>query len=86
MVEDGIDIGAARPKLLDEERAAQADRIITMGCDVEGVPRIDDDWASPIRRGSLSSASAKSATWSEKKPSDSPQSSSRTDRTALAGI
>src|SRR5208283_3171513 len=44
MAEDGIDISAARPKLLDPLRAVQADRIITMGCDVEGVPRIDDDW------------------------------------------
>jgi phosphinothricin acetyltransferase len=51
MAEDGIDIGAARPKLLDEERAAQADRIITMGCDVEGVPRIDDDWGLPDPKG-----------------------------------
>ena len=44
MAEDGIDISSARPKLLDAERTAEADRIITMGCDVEGVPRIDDDW------------------------------------------
>ena len=44
MAEDGIDISAARPKLLDAEVARRADRIITMGCDVQGVPRIDDDW------------------------------------------
>jgi protein-tyrosine-phosphatase len=47
MAEDGIDISTARPKLLDAGRVAAADRIITMGCDVEGVPRIDDDWGLP---------------------------------------
>jgi arsenate reductase len=51
MAEDGIDISAARPKLLDAERVAQADRIITMGCDVEGVPRIDADWGLPDPKG-----------------------------------
>jgi protein-tyrosine-phosphatase len=51
MAEDGIDISAARPKLLDAERVAKADRIITMGCDVEGVPRIDDDWGLPDPKG-----------------------------------
>jgi arsenate reductase (thioredoxin) len=44
MAEDGIDISRARPKLIDPELAWRADRIITMGCDVEGVPRIDEDW------------------------------------------
>jgi len=47
MAEDGIDISAARPKLLDSQRTEGVDRIITMGCDVEGVPRIDDDWGLP---------------------------------------
>jgi len=51
MAEDGIDISAARPKLLDAEHLAVADRIITMGCDVEGLPRIDDDWALPDPKG-----------------------------------
>lgn len=51
MAEDGIDISAARPKLLDVERAARADRIITMGCDVEGVARIDADWGLPDPKG-----------------------------------
>jgi phosphinothricin acetyltransferase len=51
MAEDGIDISAARPKLLDLQRAAAADRIITMGCDVEGVPRIDADWGLPDPKG-----------------------------------
>ncbi len=51
MAEDGIDISAARPKLLDADRMANAGRIITMGCDVEGVPRIDDDWALPDPKG-----------------------------------
>ena len=35
MAELGIDISAARPKLLDPGVIARADRIITMGCDVE---------------------------------------------------
>jgi arsenate reductase len=51
MADDGIDISAARPKLLTQEMTAKADRIITMGCDVEGVPRIDDDWGLPDPKG-----------------------------------
>jgi phosphinothricin acetyltransferase len=54
MAEDGIDISSARPKVLDPERVAAADRIITMGCDVEGVPRIDDDWGLPDPKGESS--------------------------------
>ncbi len=51
MAEDGIDISLARPKLLDAARSDGADRIITMGCDVAGVPRIDDDWGLPDPKG-----------------------------------
>jgi arsenate reductase (thioredoxin) len=51
MAQDGIDISAARPKLIDADVAARADRIITMGCDVQGVPRIDDDWGLPDPKG-----------------------------------
>jgi arsenate reductase len=51
MAEDGIDISAARPKLLDPEVAARATRIISMGCDVAGVPRIDADWGLPDPKG-----------------------------------
>jgi len=51
MAEDGIDISAARPKLLESQRSEGVDRIITMGCDVEGVPRIDDDWGLPDPKG-----------------------------------
>lgn len=51
MAEDGIDISAARPKLLQSQRTEGVDRIITMGCDVEGVPRIDDDWGLPDPKG-----------------------------------
>jgi len=51
MAEDGIDISAARPKLLETQRLDGVDRIITMGCDVEGVPRIDDDWGLPDPKG-----------------------------------
>jgi arsenate reductase (thioredoxin) len=51
MLEDGIDISTARPKLLDAERAQHVDLIITMGCDVEGVPRIDEDWGLPDPKG-----------------------------------
>lgn len=50
MAEDGIDISHARPKLLTDDVVARADRIITMGCDVRGVPRIDDDWGLPDPR------------------------------------
>lgn len=51
MAADGIDISAARPKLLTPEIAGQANRIITMGCDVQGVPRIDEDWGLPDPKG-----------------------------------
>ena len=51
MAEDGIDISSARPKLLEEEILERADIIITMGCDVEGVPRIDADWGLPDPKG-----------------------------------
>jgi len=51
MAKIGIDISHARPKLLDPATAERADRIITMGCDVEGVPRVDDDWGLPDPKG-----------------------------------
>jgi arsenate reductase len=51
MAEDGINISQARPKVLDSTILARADRIITMGCDVEGVPRIDADWGLPDPKG-----------------------------------
>lgn len=51
MAEDGIDLSGARPKLLDTAMVQRADRVITMGCDVEGVPRIDADWALPDPKG-----------------------------------
>lgn len=51
MAEDGIDISAARPKLLTSQIADHASRIITMGCDVQGVPRIDEDWGLPDPKG-----------------------------------
>lgn len=51
MAEDGIDISSARPKLLLVDLLRRADRIITMACDVEGVPRIDDDWGLPDPKG-----------------------------------
>ena len=51
MAEDGIDISAARPKLLEAQQTNGVDRIITMGCDVEGVPRIDADWDLPDPKG-----------------------------------
>lgn len=51
MAEDGIDISAARPKLLDPKVVECADLIITMGCDVQGVPRIDEDWGLPDPKG-----------------------------------
>jgi L-amino acid N-acyltransferase YncA/protein-tyrosine-phosphatase len=51
MAEVGIDISAARPKLLNPASLERADLIVTMGCDVEGVPRIDDDWGLPDPKG-----------------------------------
>ena len=37
MREKGIDMSAHRPKLLTPEMVKEADRVITMGCSVEGV-------------------------------------------------
>ncbi len=51
MAEMGMDISTARPKLLDPAIVAHADRIITMGCDVEGVSRVDDDWGIADPKG-----------------------------------
>ncbi len=51
MAEIGIDIAAARPKLIDTAVLAKANRIITMGCDVAGVPRIDADWGLDDPKG-----------------------------------
>ena len=51
MAEIEMDISSARPKLLDPVVVARADRIITMGCDVQGVPRVDDDWGLPDPKG-----------------------------------
>jgi len=51
MAESGIDISGACPRLLDPAIIAKADRVITMGCDVEDVPRIDDDWGLPDPKG-----------------------------------
>ncbi len=51
MKEDGIDISAARPKLLDLDLAGRATRIISMGCDVAGMPRVDEDWGLPDPKG-----------------------------------
>lgn len=61
MAEDGIDISAARPKLLDNAVMERADRILTMGCDVEGVPRIDADWGLQIQKVRRLNVSARSA-------------------------
>jgi arsenate reductase len=51
MSEAGIDISGALPRLRDPAIAAMADQIITMGCDVEGVERIDADWGLPDPEG-----------------------------------
>ncbi len=51
MAEIRMDVSRARPKLIDAAVLARADRIITMGYDVEGVPRVDDDWGLPDPRG-----------------------------------
>ena len=51
MAEDDIDISLARPKLLTDDVIQRASRIITMGCDVQGVPRIDADWGLPDPKG-----------------------------------
>jgi len=51
MAEEGIDISSARPKLITPQLAGRASEIITMGCDVTGVPRIDEDWGLADPKG-----------------------------------
>lgn len=51
MAADGIDISSVRPKLLATQRVEGVDRIITIGFDVDGVPRIDDGWGLPDPKG-----------------------------------
>jgi arsenate reductase len=51
MAEVGIDISAAQPKLIEQGSADRADLVITMGCDVHGVRRVDDDWDLPDPKG-----------------------------------
>jgi hypothetical protein len=45
----------------------RADRIITTGCDVEGVPRVDDDWGLPDPMGQPPERVHESAIWSARK-------------------
>ena len=51
MADDGFDLRAAHPKLLDPGIVERAERIVTMGCDVEGIARVDDDWGLPDPKG-----------------------------------
>jgi phosphinothricin acetyltransferase len=51
MADIGLDISGARPKLVDPATVARAGRIVTMGCDVEGIARVDDDWGLPDPKG-----------------------------------
>ncbi|MGP6157642.1 MAG: low molecular weight phosphatase family protein [Vulcanimicrobiaceae bacterium] len=51
MAEMNMDLSAVRPKLLDPAIVARADRIIAMGGDVAGLPRVDDDWGLPDPKG-----------------------------------
>ncbi len=55
MAEVGIDISGQRPKALTEEMTQQADRVITMGCDVaEACPAgfaPSEDWSLEDPRG-----------------------------------
>jgi len=51
MAEDGIDISSARPKLIDPAVALRASVIVTMGCDVEGIDHVDEDWGLPDPKG-----------------------------------
>jgi phosphinothricin acetyltransferase len=51
MAEIGLDISGARPKLVDPASVARAGRVVTMGCDVEAVVRVDDDWGLPDPKG-----------------------------------
>lgn len=55
MVEAGLDIRGAKPKLLTEEMLAQVGRVVTMGCGVGGVcPAAfvpTEDWGLPDPKG-----------------------------------
>jgi arsenate reductase len=51
MAEDGIDISSARPKLINPAVIQRASVIVTMGCDVQGIDHIDEDWGLPDPKG-----------------------------------
>jgi arsenate reductase len=51
MAEVGIDVSSAQPKLVEQGIVDRADLVITMGCDVHGVGRVDDDWDLPDPKG-----------------------------------
>lgn len=44
MAEEGIDLTGITPRRIDVILLARAARIIAIGCDVTGLPRIDEDW------------------------------------------
>lgn len=45
MVEDGIAIASARPKRVSADMMAEADWIVSMGCEDGCLVRVDEDWA-----------------------------------------
>lgn len=51
MRELGFDISKARSKLLSPEIVARAERVIVMGCDIQGLPRNVEGWRIPDPKG-----------------------------------
>ena len=54
MREMDIDVSAHRSRMITDEQVARADRIITMGCSVEGCPVTflpAEDWGLPDPKG-----------------------------------
>ena len=45
MLEEGVDLSRATPRAINAEELRHIDRVVSMGCDVGNVPRVDEDWA-----------------------------------------
>ncbi len=44
MNEDGIDLSRAQPRLVTSAELTSAERVISMGCDVGNLTRVDENW------------------------------------------
>ncbi len=73
MADISMDLSRARPELINPTVLARAEHIITMGSDVEGVPRVMVIGFFPIRKASFRNACARFAISFVRRPAISPK-------------